>query len=492
MPHGIPRRRFLQGLSGLAGASLGVPASLGQEAPRRLPIPPLLDARAQGGRIALVAQAGETEFWPGVASATAGYNGSYLGPTLRVHSGDEVRVRVTNRLREDTTVHWHGLLVPSEVDGGPHNTIVPGAHWEPVVPVRQAATTAWYHAHPHMRTGPQVYAGLAGLLIVTDAHERGLGLPSRYGVDDLPLVLQDKAFDRERRMVYPGGHMHAMHGVHGNAMLVNGVPRPFAQVPAGLVRLRLLNAGNARLLDVAFDDERSFHWIATEGGLLREPVALRRLSLASGQRAEVLVDFSDARAVGMVSLMAAGRSLPVMRFEPQGAPGPAAAVAPRLASWDSRPAAQTARRRRLVLGSGGMMVGGMGGMGGMGRMGMHTIERRAVRHAPHRPARAPGRHGGLGGHRHRHGDAAPLPHPRRALRGSQPRRAVAGRGRPGPARHRDRGRDRGAAGPFRPARERAGPLHVPLPHPRTRGHGDDGPVHRGLRPARGFPCRAGR
>ncbi|HYE39240.1 MAG TPA: multicopper oxidase domain-containing protein, partial [Ramlibacter sp.] len=204
----------------------------------------------------------------------------------------------------------------------------------------------------------------------TDAHERGLGLPSRYGVDDLPLVLQDKAFDRERRMVYPGGHMHAMHGVHGNAMLVNGVPRPFAQVPAGLVRLRLLNAGNARLLDVAFEDERSFHWIATEGGLLREPVALRRLSLASGQRAEVLVDFSDARPVGMVSLMAAGRSLPVMRFEPQGAPGTAAAVAPRLASWDSRPAAQTARRRRLVLGSGGMMMGGMGGMG------MHTIDGR--------------------------------------------------------------------------------------------------------------------
>lgn len=372
MPQGIRRRSLLQGLSGAAGVSL-LGGAVAQDAPRRLPIPPLLDARAQGGRIELVAQPGETEFWPGAASATAGYNGSYLGPTLRVHSGDEMRVRVTNRLQEDTTVHWHGLLVPSAVDGGPHNTIAPGARWEPVVPVRQAATTAWYHAHPHMRTGPQVYAGLAGMLIVTDAQEQGLRLPSRYGVDDLPLVLQDKAFGRDRRMVYPSGHMQAMHGVHGNAMLVNGVPQPVAPVPAGLVRLRLLNAGNARLLDVAFDDNRAFHWIATEGGLLREPVSLRRLSLAAGQRAEVLVDFSDARPAGMVSLAAQGRSLPVMRFEPQGAATSAAALPARLAQWESPPAARTARPRRLVLASGGMMMGGMGGMGGMG---MHTIDGR--------------------------------------------------------------------------------------------------------------------
>lgn len=368
MSHRLDRRRFLQGLSATAAAVLAAPAARAQEGPRPLPIPPLLDARAQGGVIELAAQSGETEFWPGAVSPTAGYNGSYLGPTLRVHAGDDVRMRVTNRLQEDTTVHWHGLLVPSEVDGGPHNTIAPGARWEPVVPVRQAATTAWYHAHPHMRTGQQVYAGLAGLLLVTDAHEQGLRLPSRYGVDDLPLVVQDKAFDRDRRVVYPRGPMHAMHGVHGNAMLVNGVPRPVANVPAGLVRLRLLNAGNARLLDIAFDDNRTFHWIATEGGLLRAPVPLRRLSLASGQRAEVLVDFSDARAVGLVSLLPRGGSLPVMGFEPQGAPASRTDVPARLARWTSRSAAQVARRRRLVLGSGGMMMGGMG---------MHTIDGRS-------------------------------------------------------------------------------------------------------------------
>lgn len=367
----LSRRGFVQAASLLPVGLLGG-ASLAQDAPRRLPIPPLLDARAGGGAIALAAQPGQTEFWPGQASVTAGYNGSYLGPTLRVHSGDEVRFAVTNALAEETTVHWHGLLVPSAVDGGPHNGIPAGGSWRPTVPVRQPAATAWYHAHPHMRTGAQVYAGLAGMLIVTDAQEHALGLPSRYGVDDLPIILQDKAFDRERRLVKPSGHPVAMHGLHGSVLLVNGAPQPTAAVPAGLVRLRLLNAGNARLLDMAFDDGRTFHWIGTEGGLLREPVPLQRLSLASGQRAEVLVDFSDGRAVGLVNLQPRRRTMPAMRFVPQG-PAAAAPLPTKLAQWKSRTVAQSVRRRKLVLDSGGMMMGG--GMGGMGSAhSMHSID----------------------------------------------------------------------------------------------------------------------
>jgi len=364
------RRAFLQA-SAVAPAALLAGATSAQDAPPRLASPPLLGARASGGVLALAVQRGQTEFWPGVASPTFGYNGAYLGPTLRLHSGDDVRMEITNRLAEETTVHWHGLLVPSAVDGGPHNAIAPAARWRPLLPVRQAATTAWYHAHPHMRTAAQVYAGLAGLLLVTDPQEQALGLPSRYGVDDLPLVLQDKAFDRERRLVAPRNHMVAMHGLHGNVLLVNGAPQPVAKVPAGLVRLRLLNAGNARLLDIAFEDGRSFHWIATEGGLLRAPVALRRLSLAAGQRAEVLVDFADGAPAPMVSVLPGQRgSLPVMRFEPEGRAAPAALPA-RLAQWEGRSPAQAARRRRLVLNSGGMGMG-MGGMAGL--QALHAID----------------------------------------------------------------------------------------------------------------------
>ncbi len=369
MSSGWKRRSFLQAASA-AGFTAALGPAAAQEA-RRLPIPPLLDARAADGPIALVAQAGQSEFMPGRSNPTAGYNGAYLGPTLRVQSGGDLRMAVTNRLQEETTVHWHGLLVPSDVDGGPHNTIAPGATWRPTVPVRQAAATAWYHAHPHGRTGAQVYSGLAGMLIVTDAQEQALGLPSRYGVDDLPLVLQDKLFDREQRLVYPVNHMTAMHGLHGNVLLVNGAPQPVAEVPAGLVRLRLLNAGNARLFDIAFDDGRGFHWIAAEGGLLRAPVALKRLSLAAGQRAEILVDFADGRAVRMLNVMQRGTQ-PVMQFVPRGA-GTAGAIPPKLAQWEGKTAAQATRRRRIVLASGGRGMG-MGGMGGMASHGLHVID----------------------------------------------------------------------------------------------------------------------
>jgi blue copper oxidase len=226
---------------------------------------------------------------------------------------------------------------------------------------------------------------LAGLLLVTDAQEQALGLPSRYGEDDLPLVLQDKVFDREQKLAYPLTHMSAMHGMHGNVLTVNGVAQPTAEVPAGLVRLRLLNAGNARLLDIGFEDGRSFHWIASEGGLLRAPVALKRLSLAAGQRAEILVDFSDRRPARMVHLMEVQRrSLPLMRFAPAGDTR-AARVPATLARWESKTVAQAARRRRIVMASGMGRMGGMGGRGmrapGMGGMqmashGVHVLDGR--------------------------------------------------------------------------------------------------------------------
>jgi len=213
-----------------------------------LPVPPLLDARAHGQALGLTAQAGQTEFFPGKSSATLGYNGSYLGPTLRVHRGDDVQVSVTNALKVDTTVHWHGLLVPGELDGGPHQLVRPGATWRPVLPIRQAAATLWYHSHVHGRTAEQVYAGLAGLLIVADKEEAALGLPSDYGIDDLPLIVQDRQF-QGGVLVRPGGMMTRMLGARGDTLLVNGAVAPVAQVPRRWVRLRLANGANARQFD---------------------------------------------------------------------------------------------------------------------------------------------------------------------------------------------------------------------------------------------------
>ena len=389
----LTRRTFIAATAGLGAAALGgrtlLRAAKAAE-PQPLRIPELIDARSQGQSIALRVQRGRTAFFPGRPTPTLGYNGSYLGPTLRLHRGDEVEVAVTNALAEDTTVHWHGLLIPGHLDGGPHQPIRPGATWRPVLPVRQPAATLLYHSHVHGRTAEQVYSGLAGLLLIADDEERALGLPSEYGVDDLPLVLQDRAFTTEGELVYPGGPMAMMHGARGGAILVNGTPNPVARVPARLVRLRLANAANARIFELSFDDSRVFHRVASDAGLLEGPVAQRALLLAPGERAEILVDFSDGRPVALLTgpdrnspmmgmgMMArfegdSGGAGPVLRFEP-GAPAGVggAAVPERLVARERLNPAQAVRRRRLVLnmGMGGMGMGGrMGTMMGPGMMG---------------------------------------------------------------------------------------------------------------------------
>jgi blue copper oxidase len=137
-------------------------------------------------------------------------------------------------------VHWHGLIIPGAVDGGPHNTVAAGQHWKASLNVDQPESTAWFHPHPHGETAQQVYSGLAGMLIVEDGRGERMGLPRSYGIDDLPLVLQDRFLDRSGAPVYQPGPMDIMAGYRGDIVIVNGTVAPVAQVPAGLVRLRLL------------------------------------------------------------------------------------------------------------------------------------------------------------------------------------------------------------------------------------------------------------
>jgi len=344
-------------------------------------IPPVLDARRDARSFALRAQEGTTFFYPNRPSDTLGYNGAYLGPTIRVHRGDDVKAAVTNALKVNTTVHWHGLLVPGELDGGPHQIIAPGATWRPILPIRQPAATLFYHSHVHGLTAEQVYSGLAGVLLVSDDEEQGLGLPSNYGVDDLPLVIQDRQF-QDGRLVMPGGMMTAMQGRRGGTILVNGAVSPVAKVPNRLVRLRLINGSNARIYDLSFSDRRSFHWIAAEGGLLARSVALRSITLAPGQRAEILVDFTDGRPVALLTgpdsnasamggMGAMGgtnnntTSTTVLGFipRPTGAPHASTVIPTLLASRAMPDLANVLRRRKLVL---NMAMGGMMGNGSAG------------------------------------------------------------------------------------------------------------------------------
>lgn len=256
-----------------------------------LPIPALLEPTQKDGQkvFELTPQHGQTEFLAGQKTETMGYNGDYLGPTIRVNRGDDVLINVTNQLDVMTTVHWHGLHVPPEMDGTPHQKIAPGETWQAQYPILNEASTMWYHPHPHGQTAQQVYRGLVGLFIIDDENSKSLDLPNTYGVDDIPLVIQERLFDEEGVL-----HYEINSGAYyGDEILVNGTHNPFIELPAKQVRLRLLNGSNARVYHFGFADDRLFHQIATDGGFLEAPLPLTRIRLAPGERAELVVDLSD-------------------------------------------------------------------------------------------------------------------------------------------------------------------------------------------------------
>ncbi|MFD3593375.1 multicopper oxidase family protein [Nocardia sp. NPDC058640] len=255
-----------------------------------LKIPPLADSTvdAEGTRtFSLDMRAGTTEFEPGRATETWGFNGSYLGPTLRAARGERVRVQVRNQLPEPSTVHWHGMHLPAAMDGGPHQMVDPGATWTPEWTVAQPASTLWYHPHPHGATEDHVRRGLAGMFLIDDAASTELPLPNTYGVDDIPVIVQDMRLRGNR---FDGSHaIFRDIGFLGDRTMVNGTLTPYHQVGDELVRLRLLNGSTARIYTFAFDDARPFAMIGSDGGLLERPATVDRIQLSPGERAEVVV-----------------------------------------------------------------------------------------------------------------------------------------------------------------------------------------------------------
>ncbi|MEM9724260.1 MAG: multicopper oxidase domain-containing protein [Pseudomonadota bacterium] len=263
---------------------------------RPLPILPLTDLTQTTPEIVgLKLGRGSHDFGTGVNSGTLGVNADYLGPVLRVKSGQDLPFAVQNTLDEKVALHWHGLHVPGAVDGGPHQEIDPGATWRPIVPIRQRGSMNWFHSHTHGTTAPQTYHGLAGVMLVEDDASLAADLPNTYGVDDLTLVLQDKAFDATGRLFYELTGAVFEDGFEGDTLVVNGAIGPVShRAPAGLVRLRLLNASNARFLTLSCAAGAPLVVIASEGGFLASPVETATLTIMPGERYEVLIDMRAA------------------------------------------------------------------------------------------------------------------------------------------------------------------------------------------------------
>lgn len=253
-----------------------------------IPPPAKSTVRADGTRVFdLTMREGEKEFRPGQRTPTWGFDGEYLGPTLRAKRGEKVAVRIRNTLDEASSVHWHGMHLPARMDGGPHQTVAPGRTWTPEWTVDQPAATLWYHPHPHGATEKHVQRGLAGMFLLDDARSKQPGLPRRYGIDDLPIIVQDVAFDGAA--FDHGRGLMASAGFLGDRTMVNGTLAPYKETADERVRLRLLNASTARVYTFGFDDDRRFALVGTDGGLLERPAAMDRISLSPGERAEIVV-----------------------------------------------------------------------------------------------------------------------------------------------------------------------------------------------------------
>ncbi len=327
-------RRDVLTLAGLAigAACAGAPrrANAAMRGAAAFPSPPLLplDRSIPGVAIAELSAAWTTTPIAGRTARLRTYNGTFPGPLLRVREGEVLRLRFTNHMAEPTNLHFHGLHIDPSVDN-PFLSVDPGqtCTYEFPVPAGSAGTH-WYHPHIHGSVAEQLFAGLAGPIVV----EGPLEASSRLGrIEDYLLVLKDITLVNGA----PAAHtaMDWMIGKEGTLVLVNGAAQPVLAPRGGTVRLRFLNASNARYYRLSLEGH-PLYLIATDGGLIRSPQAIDELLLAPGERAEVLVQLTregsfrllnlpyNRGMIGIMGRMGAMRGMGGMTFSRTGGAAP--------------------------------------------------------------------------------------------------------------------------------------------------------------------------
>ncbi|MBE8189581.1 MAG: multicopper oxidase domain-containing protein [Candidatus Thioglobus sp.] len=365
----LSRRRFIQ--SGLLLAALPKQWVLagGQIFRNTFKVPALYVGERKGKVVMfdLNIQAGKSELFAGLKTPTLGINQNFLGVTLRANKGDKVRIRVKNNIDKTSTLHWHGMKLPAKADGGPHQPISPGKTWRTEFDIIQPAASLWYHSHQLHETAEQVYQGLAGMFIIDDEQANALNLPSEYGVDDLPIIIQDKDFNANGSLRYLSGMMDRMMGKKGGTALVNGVVNPILKAQKSLLRLRLLNGSNAKTYFLHFDDNRTFHIIGSDGGLLEKPQQTNLIRLAPAERAEILLNVasgimpilqhkagqeqSSMGGMGMMRSMmgATDKNLNIMQIDASNAQKTTVALPKQLVKHKSIDASKASRTRAMKL-----------------------------------------------------------------------------------------------------------------------------------------------
>jgi FtsP/CotA-like multicopper oxidase with cupredoxin domain len=252
------------------------------------------------GTTALTAQSGQDTLMSSAKVNVLGYRNGLLGPTIRVQKGTSVSIPFQNKMAEHTNLHWHGLVVPANMDGHPDQMVMPNESFNFQFAVNQQAGTNWYHPHLHQLTGKQVTQGLAGLFIVESPEEKALNLPS--GNYEIPLIIQDKRFNTDGTIKYSPTMMEVMTGYMGDNILVNGTNKPYLEVATRFYRFRVLNGSSARIYNLAVSNGADFYVIGSDNGLLPQPEKVKNLMLGTGERADILIDFSTVKVGEMIYL----------------------------------------------------------------------------------------------------------------------------------------------------------------------------------------------
>jgi spore coat protein A, manganese oxidase len=244
-----------------------------------------------------------------------GFNSLSPGPVIEARGGKGVLVEWVNALPPHhlftidhnlmgaerdkpevrSVVHLHGAKTPPENDGYPESWFVAGKSSVCHYPNRQDACTLWYHDHAMGINRLNIYAGLLGLYILRDEAEEALGLP--HGEYEVPLVLCDRKFTVDGQLAYdvsPIPDAPWNPEFYGNCTLVNGRLFPFLEVQPALYRFRVLNGSNAQFFNLSISNGEPIAQIGTDQGLLPAPVLAKIVSLAPGERADMVVDFGGS------------------------------------------------------------------------------------------------------------------------------------------------------------------------------------------------------
>lgn len=328
----VGRRAFVRGMAAAGGAvvasaALGSCTSPDQLHQHALPVEP--DLAVGGGNVSRIplripptiapsgvtlrAAAGTVGVVPGKTTTAWMYNGMFPGPTFAARRGDRVTISYTNGLLEPSITHWHGMLPDHANDGHPQQAVGSGGSYAYDFTIDQRAALNWYHPHPHMLTGGQVYRGLAGGFIVRDEIDTGLvgnalGLP--VGAYEVPLIIRDASFDSAGNFQFS----NKSSGFFGNMPLVNGTANPYLNVDKAVYRFRVLNGCNARIWRLALSPSAPLIVIGNDGGLMDQSYVLSEISLGPGERLDLLVDFRSLAANGTVMLRCLDAGWDLLQF----------------------------------------------------------------------------------------------------------------------------------------------------------------------------------